>query len=508
MTARKTTSLTRLWQRIATHADLQELLDLAAVLLRSAGTEAALHLYATDSTRQRMVLLAKTGPKNSHAAMAWAEQSFEATVGWIRKHAMARGKGTGAAKMVPGLTLAPRTGELWAGALSDELNPLGILVATGDALSKAPVRICEQLTEAFSVALHNSQQWRELQKLREVAEADRQKLLFRLERQDISDSIVGAESGLRTVMERVGQVSHADVPVLLLGETGSGKEVVARAVHNLSRRATGPFIRVNCGAIPPQLIDSQLFGHERGSFTGAHDCHKGWFERADGGTLFLDEIGELPLPAQVRLLRILQDGTFERVGGRRQIQTDLRIIAATHRDLRKMVRQGTFREDLWYRIAVFLIPIPPLRDRREDIPALATHFAIGAAKRLGSPPLIPTPEDMEHLLDYPWPGNIRELAAVIERAAILGNGRYLDIKQALGSEYGTRTVRDDNSSGAAPLETLDQAMTRHIRAALRHTGGRIEGPGGAATLLAVKPGTLRARMRKLGISRGEFSDKQ
>lgn len=507
MTTKNTTNLTLIWQRVANHSDLQELLTLSSALLRNAGTEADLHLYGVDAARQRMVLLAQTSPSNPQVAITWSEQSFEATVGWMCKETTALGKISETAELVPGLSLSPQEGNFWAGVVSGNENPLGLLIVTAKTLSKAALHICQQLAEAFGVALHNSQQWRELQKLREVAEADRQKLLFRLERQDISDSIVGAETGLRTVMERVGQVSHADVPVLLLGETGSGKEVVARAVHNLSQRANGPFIRVNCGAIPPQLIDSQLFGHERGSFTGAHESHKGWFERADGGTLFLDEIGELPLPAQVRLLRILQDGTFERVGGRRQIKTDLRVIAATHRDLRQMVRQGTFREDLWYRIAVFLIPIPPLRDRREDIPALATHFAIGAAKRLGSPPLIPTSQDMDHLIGYPWPGNIRELAAVIERAAILGNGRYLDIKQALGSEYGTRIPQAENSLSPAPFETLDQAMTRHIKAALQQTKGRIDGPKGAAMLLDIKPSTLRARMRKLGIQRGDFGDK-
>jgi DNA-binding NtrC family response regulator len=209
----------------------------------------------------------------------------------------------------------------------------------------------------------------------------------------------------------------------------------------------------------------------------------------------------LPLPAQVRLLRILQDGTFERVGGRKQIRSDLRIVAATHRDLPQMVANGEFREDLWYRIAVFIITIPPLRDRREDIPALATHFALGAAKRLGSPPLIPTREDMGHLLAYSWPGNIRELAAVVERAAILGNGRSLDIRQALGSEFGSGACNSGCDTGMENFATLDQAMAAHIRAALGRTKDRIDGPEGAARLLGINPSTLRARMRKLGIFR-------
>ena len=200
----------------------------------------------------------------------------------------------------------------------------------------------------------------------------------------------------------------------------------------LVARATARSIRVNCGAIPPELIDSQLFGHERGAFTGAVETRRGWFERADGGTLFLDEIGELPPAAQVRMLRILQDGWMERVGGEKPINVDVRIVAATHRDLASMVAEGRFREDLWYRIAVFPIVLPPLRERREDIARLAAHFAERAATRFGLAPVAPTPEDLALLTSYPWPGNVRELATVIDRAAILGDGKRLEVAKALG----------------------------------------------------------------------------
>ena len=206
-------------------------------------------------------------------------------------------------------------------------------------------------------------------------------------RKDVGDTIVGEDSGLRQVMQRVDMVSRSDVPVLILGETGTGKELVARAIHNRSDRHSGPFIRVNCGAIPRELIDSQLFGHEKGSFTGAADTRQGWFERADMGTLFLDEIGELPLDAQVRFLRVLQDGFVERVGSADPIRVNVRVVAATHRDLASMVRESTFREDLWYRIAVFPILLPPLRERPEDIPAMARHFAERAAVRFGLAPV-------------------------------------------------------------------------------------------------------------------------
>ena len=273
----------------------------------------------------------------------------------------------------------------------------------------------------------------------------------------------------------------------------------------IDRRASGPFVRVNCGAIPAGLIDSELFGHERGSFSGATNQRQGWFERADGGTLFLDEVGELPLDAQVRLLRVLQDGTFERVGGQQTVHVDVRVIAATHRDLRSMVREGRFREDLWYRLAVFPIEIPPLRDRREDIASLATHFALRACERFGSRALAPTASDLDLLARYDWPGNVRELAAVLDRAVILGGGDRLEVAKALGpieplagsarlqDEQSRARLAADDDSIAFP--TLDRAMALHIESALVRCEGRIEGLGGAAHLLGINPHTLRARMK-------------
>src|SRR5215218_1280402 len=220
---------------------------------------------------------------------------------------------------------------------------------------------------------------------------------------------------------------------LLLGETGTGKEIIARAIHEHSTFRSGPFRRVNCGAVSPELIDSELFGHEQGAFTGAVSRRRGWFEQANGGTLFLDEVGELALPAQVRLLRVVQDSEVVRVGGERPVRVNVRIVAATHRDLPAMVEAQTFREDLYYRLAVFPIVIPPLRDRPHDIRAFADYFAERAANRFGLKPVPVSDDDVRVLTEYRWPGNVREIAAVMDRAVLVGQGRSLDVAAALGS---------------------------------------------------------------------------
>jgi transcriptional regulator with GAF, ATPase, and Fis domain len=290
--------------------------------------------------------------------------------------------------------------------------------------------------------------------------------------------------------------------VVLLGETGAGKEMVANAIHHTSLRRGGPFVKVNCGAIPDGLMDSELFGHEKGAFTGAIAQTRGRFERAEGGTLFFDEIGELPLQAQVRLLRVLQYKEIERVGGTKMIPVDVRIIAATHRYMEELVQTGMIREDLWFRLNVFPILIPPLRHRKEDIPALVYHFIKKKSKDFK---IYPVPsvsaEEIERLKAYHWPGNVRELENLVERELIhkrgKGKGGPLTFRHFI---MAAKPVGSDLPHEMATNSmTLDEAMTQHIRRALQRTNGKISGVRGAAQLLGINANTLRSRMKKLGI---------
>jgi transcriptional regulator with GAF, ATPase, and Fis domain len=506
------------WREVCRHLEIGEAVGrLAPIVARRAPADYLLirHLDVQQSFLETVATgFCHSEPVSLRSRSDCPPPAMDRILHWCRQGQPLRLGAAAFNQNLPGLLPVSLEGEVLAAGLNTEEGPAGVLILVArrvPAFTEEHEELIQTLQEPFTVAMENDRRLRELTSLREALEADNRSLLSRLGRHDISESIVGAETGLKDVMAQIDLVARSSVPVLIMGETGSGKEVVARAIHGRSPRAAKPFLRVNCGAIPPELIDSELFGHERGSFTGAVGGRKGWFERADGGTLFLDECGELPLAAQVRLLRILQDGSFERVGGERQLTVDVRIVAATHRNLPEMVSDGRFREDLWYRIAVFPIKLPALRERAEDIPALAAHFALRAAKRLGTAPLVPTPEALRLLVAYPWPGNVRELAAVIERAAILGNGTSLEVAQALGAPAPnslplTGEVRPIPSprQHLSDIVTLDAAMAQHIEAALARTRGRIEGPDGAARLLGINPHTLRARMRKLGVDWKHF----
>ncbi len=384
------------------------------------------------------------------------------------------------------------------------IGTVSVFGEPGKHFDQDHVKLISLLNRPFAIALANSLRYRELRKLRDMLADDNRYLRDEL-RQLAGEEVVGAGVGLRDIMEMVRQVAPLDSPVLLLGETGVGKEVLANAIHNLSSRRNGPFIRVNCGAIPNTLMDSELFGHEKGAFTGALARKRGRFERADGGTIFLDEIGELPLEAQVRLLRVLQDKTIERVGGTDTIRVNIRIIAATHRNLEKMLAEGTFREDLYFRLRVFPIVIPPLRRRTEDIPALVAHFIAKKARemKMSAPPEL-APGALERLMRYPWPGNARELENAVERVLIVSRGAPLSFNDIL-PEPDAAPVGEPKGNGVendAPL-ALDVLMARHIHAVLGRCGGRIEGEKGAARLLRINPSTLRKRMGKLGIVYGK-----
>lgn len=353
------------------------------------------------------------------------------------------------------------------------------------------------LKEPLNIAMSNALKHREVIKLNALL-ADENRFLHKELRRFIGDEIVGADFGLKRVMHQIQQVAAHDSPVLLLGETGVGKDVVANTIHCTSSRSKGPFVSVNCGAIPETMIDSELFGHEKGAFTGALTLKRGRFERADKGTIFLDEIGELPLQAQVRLLRVLQNREIERIGGSKTIPLDIRIISATNRNLEQMVTDKQFREDLWFRLNVFPVVIPPLRERRLDIPALIQHFIHVKCKEMKLKS-IPTlgPGAAEMLMQYDWPGNVRELQNIIERALILNpEGPLTFDNLGIGS-----TGFSDHSAASGNTDTLDDVISKHILEVLRQTGGKISGEKGAAKILNINPSTLRNRMKKLGIAK-------
>jgi transcriptional regulator with GAF, ATPase, and Fis domain len=388
---------------------------------------------------------------------------------------------------------------------SKQLGALIVLMANGrDIFTKTHAHLISLLREPFSIAMSNALRYEEVLRLKDMLDAENRELSREL-RYNSKYQIIGAEHGLKSMMEMVRKVAPLNTPVFLRGETGVGKEVVANAIHHSSPRSNAPFIKVNCGAIPENLIDSELFGHERGAFTGATTEKMGRFERANGGTIFLDEIGELPLHGQLRLLRVLQHKEIERVGGTKTIPVDVRLIAATHRNIEEMIRADTFREDLWFRLNVFPILVPALRHHKEDIPALVHHLVAIKSKQLKLyPPPPVSPGAMERLKSHSWPGNIRELENIIERELIYVHGR--DKGRSLLFDHLTLPLIIDESPSSPDTKhkilNLDEANSQLIREALRITRGRIFGKGGAADLLGINPHTLRSRMRKLGLSFG------
>jgi transcriptional regulator with GAF, ATPase, and Fis domain len=322
-----------------------------------------------------------------------------------------------------------------------------------------------------------------------------------IDRAPMCDEIVGPSAALKRVLSLVSKVAPTDASVLITGETGTGKELVARAIHRRSRRSSRAFVSVNCAAIPRDLIASELFGHEKGSFTGALQRRLGRFELAEGGTIFLDEVGELPVETQIALLRVLQEHEFERVGGTRSIQTNVRVIAATNRNLQAAISTGTFRSDLYYRLNVFPIEMPPLRERREDIPVLVEYFVDHCARKAGKNIQGITKESLDLLRSYPWPGNIRELQNVIERSVIMCETENFSVDKTWLAQQPLAT------EPKTPLDLSEKLAAEEkgiIEAALRESAGRVFGPSGAATKLGIARSTLESKIRSLKISKNSF----
>lgn len=499
------------WRAVAEHLDMHDVIEeLEPQLKKKFRWLSGIVVIEVDELRAEANCVAAVGD----GVAAWLqpahrvlpEQALSTWQRWVEhRQAIASHAMTNALRRLVGAVSEDRAFALLP--LIDELGAKGmaLFVAREGVMPRNP-RSLSILREPFTCALRNTAGQRELQRLRAAAEADREALLQRLHRDELSESIVGADSGLSAVFEQLPHLTAEKGPLLLLGETGSGKEVVARAIHRRSRRSEGPFLRVNCATLEEERITEALYGREAGN-----NVVLGWFERAMGGTLMLDKIDELPAPAQQSILRVLQSGTFQRQGGARLFRADVGLVAASSGALHTRVRHGHFREDLWYLLSRHVITLPPLRERKEDIASLARYFAERAAARLGGQALSISDEEIRKLMAYDWPGNARELASVVERAAILGDGRGLAIDLALGN--GSAARRDAMQGNEAVvgsivegrrLTPLERSAVETISHALCASQGVIEGNDGAAARLGIHPSTLRSRMRKLGIAWQRF----
>jgi formate hydrogenlyase transcriptional activator len=375
--------------------------------------------------------------------------------------------------------------------------------------AEADVAFLQEVAGQVAVAIENMRAYEQIGALTARLEHENAYLQEEIHREHDFAQMVGRSQALLAVLHRVEKVAPTDSTVLITGETGTGKELIARAIHHASGRRQRPLVKVNCSAISAGLVESEFFGHVKGAFTGALERRMGRFQLADGGTIFLDEVGELPPETQVKLLRVLQEQEFEPVGSSQTVAVDVRVIAATNRDLQSAVDAGRFRADLFYRLNVVPLEMPPLRQRRADIPLLAMFFLAQYARRFGKPVETLSPATLERLVAYDWPGNVRELQNVIERAVVLASGSILELDDELLRPAATREPAapspgrlEQPGFEAGLAETLEEVERAHITAALQRSGGVVEGPRGAAGLLKMHPNTLRSRMEKLGIRRG------
>jgi formate hydrogenlyase transcriptional activator len=373
------------------------------------------------------------------------------------------------------------------------LGTLNIASKSYETYSEADATFLQEVGMQISLAIENMRAYEEIARLKSRLEVENLYLQEEIRTERNFEEIVGQSPTIKSVMKAVETVAPTDATVLILGETGTGKELVARAIHKLSHRSDRALVKVNCAALPSGLIESELFGHEKGAFTGALARKLGRFELADGGTIFLDEVGDLPLDLQAKLLRVLQEGEFERVGSAHTIKVNARVIAATNRELQNSIEQGKFRSDLYYRLSVFPIQVPALRERKGDLPLLVKYLVVKHSKKLGKRVESVSRRVMDELLDYAWPGNVRELENVIERSVITSPGPQLELRDWL--------PRPSSRPPIAQRLTLEEVERRHILNVLEQVGWRVSGKSGAAALLALKPTTLEARMKKLGIKR-------
>ncbi len=459
---------------------------------------AALLLYQPERDNVRVAAMEGALIAKQHGAVGTEISRQGSHAGWALDHKqclLRRDLAEGLQFPIEEKILAEGIRSYIVAPLIGKEKPLGTL----NVGSETPRRYCEEdamflqeVAGQVALAIENMLAYEEIAALKSRLEQENIYLQEEIKTEHNFEEIVGESAAIRKVLQAIETVAPTDATVLILGETGTGKELVARAAHNLSRQKDQPLVKVNCAALASTLIESELFGHEKGAFTGAISRKIGRFELADGGTIFLDEIGELPLELQVKLLRVLQEGEFERVGASQTIRVSVRVLAATNRNLAEAVKAGSFRSDLYYRLNVFPLTLPALRERREDIPLLVGHLLRRFTKKLGKPLERLSKESMDRLMRYDWPGNVRELLSVIERAAILARGTVVHVEAPLDLRLRVE------ATALGKLEDLERA---HIIRVLDETNWLVDGPRGAALILGLHPNTLRSRMQKLGIKK-------
>jgi formate hydrogenlyase transcriptional activator len=514
--------LLRVNNAIVTCLDREALLEATAAALRDVIPFDRAALVLHDPAKSVFRLLGIAGTVGRHAVPIGTEWPVKGSrAGWVAEH--------GIPLMTPDLRADARFVEHEPLVRGGILSALSVPLKTNDRIvgtlnvgsceagryGEADSELLHAIADQVVLAIQNMLSYEEITALKQRLEQENLYLQEEAQAEAAAGDVVGDSPGIRKVLARVQMVAGTDSTVLVTGETGTGKEMIVRALHGLSRRQHKILVKVNCAALPGGVIESELFGHEKGAFTGALMRRPGRFELAHGGTLFLDEVGDLPLELQAKLLRVLQDGEFERVGGTQTLKMDVRVIAATNRNLTRAVEEGRFRADLFYRLNVFPIPIPPLRERPEDVPRLARHFAMLYAARMGKRVEALSEPVLSRLTAYSWPGNVRELQNVIERAVILSTNGQIVLDDPLATPEspvlaaGTAitpvesTVYGPGSVPAGPgtVRTLEEIERDHILSVLESVGWRVGGDRGAASILGLKRTTLEARMNRLGIAR-------